>query len=202
MKLLHIDSSILGANSVSRELTAAVAGAVRERHAQVETSYRDLASQPLSHLSGEIIGANFIPEADWSATQRSEAANSAAALEEFLNADLLIIGAPMYNFSIPSQLKSWIDRVSVAGRTFKYTDKGAVGLVTGKKAVIVSSRGGVHSSEQGKLMDFQEDYLKSVLGFLGITEVEIIRAEGVNMGEDNRAAAMAAAKAAIAKLAI
>lgn len=113
MKLLHLDSSILGQNSVSRQLTAAVVDAVRQRHAAIEVSYRDLASQPIAHLSGEIIGANFTAEADWTANQRSESALSNALIEEFLAADVLVIGAPMYNFSIPSQLKSWIDRKSV-----------------------------------------------------------------------------------------
>lgn len=202
MKLLHLDSSILGQNSVSRQLTAAVVEAVRAKHADVQTSYRDLATQPIAHLSGEIIGANFTAEADWTETQRSESALSNALIEEFLATDVLVIGAPMYNFSIPSQLKSWIDRVAAAGRTFKYGANGPEGLAGGKKVVIVSSRGGVYSTEQGQLMDFQEDYLRTVLGFLGITDIAFIRAEAVNMGEDKRATAIHAAKEAIAKLAI
>ncbi|KJV27097.1 FMN-dependent NADH-azoreductase [Aquitalea magnusonii] len=202
MKLLHLDSSILGQNSVSRQLTAAVVEAVRAKHADVQTSYRDLAAQPIAHLSGEIIGANFTAEADWTETQRSESALSNALIEEFLATDVLVIGAPMYNFSIPSQLKSWIDRVAAAGRTFKYGANGPEGLAGGKKVVIVSSRGGVYSTEQGQLMDFQEDYLRTVLGFLGITDIAFIRAEAVNMGEDKRATAIHAAKEAIAKLAI
>ncbi|BBF87204.1 FMN-dependent NADH-azoreductase [Aquitalea magnusonii] len=202
MKLLHLDSSILGQNSVSRQLTAAVVDVVRQKHAAVHVSYRDLASQPIAHLSGEIIGANFTAEADWTQTQRQESALSNALIEEFLASDVLVIGAPMYNFSIPSQLKSWVDRVAAAGRTFKYTENGPQGLAGGKKVVIVSSRGGVYSTEQGQLMDFQEDYLRTVLGFLGITDIAFIRAEAVNMGEDKRATAIHAAKEAIAKLAI
>ncbi|WP_159874710.1 FMN-dependent NADH-azoreductase [Aquitalea denitrificans] len=202
MKLLHLDSSILGQNSVSRQLTAAVVDAVRQKHAAVSVSYRDLAAQPIAHLSGEIIGANFTAEADWTETQRQESALSNALIEEFLASDVLVIGAPMYNFSIPSQLKSWVDRVAAAGRTFKYTENGPQGLAGGKKVVIVSSRGGVYSTEQGQLMDFQEDYLRTVLGFLGITDIAFIRAEAVNMGEDKRATAIYAAKDATAKLAI
>jgi len=202
MKLLHLDSSILGQNSVSRQLTAAVVDAVRQKHAAVSVSYRDLAAQPIAHLSGEIIGANFTAEADWTDTQRQESALSNALIEEFLASDVLVIGAPMYNFSIPSQLKSWVDRVAAAGRTFKYGANGPEGLAGGKKVVIVSSRGGVYSTEQGQLMDFQEDYLRTVLGFLGITDVAFIRAEAVNMGEDKRATAIHAAKDAITKLAI
>ncbi len=202
MKLLHLDSSILGQNSVSRQLTAAVVDTVRQKHAAVSVSYRDLAAQPIAHLSGEIIGANFTAEADWTDTQRQESALSNALIEEFLATDVLVIGAPMYNFSIPSQLKSWVDRVAAAGRTFKYGANGPEGLAGGKKVVIVSSRGGVYSNEQGQLMDFQEDYLRTVLGFLGITDIAFIRAEAVNMGEDKRATAIHAAKDAITKLAI
>lgn len=202
MKLLHLDSSILGQNSVSRLLTAALVEAVRQRHADVNVTYHDLAAEPIAHLSGEIIGANFTPEAEWNDTQRRESALSNSLIEEFLAADVVVIGAPMYNFSIPSQLKSWIDRVAAAGRTFKYTENGPVGLAGGKKVVIASSRGGVYSTEQAQVMDFQEDYLRTVLGFLGVTDVEIIRAEAVNMGEDKRATAIHAAKDAISKLAI
>ncbi|KMN29732.1 FMN-dependent NADH-azoreductase [Chromobacterium sp. LK1] len=202
MKLLHLDSSILAANSVSRQLSAVVADTLRQRHANVETSYRDLASQPIAHLSGEIIGANFTAEADWTATQRSEAALSNELIEEFLAADVVVIGAPMYNFSIPSQLKAWVDRVAATGRTFKYTENGPVGLAGGKKVIVVSSRGGVYSTEQGRLMDFQEDYLKTVMGFLGVNDVAFVRAEAVNMGEDKRATAIHAAKEAIAQLAL
>lgn len=203
MKLLHLDSSILGQNSVSRTLTASVVDAVRQRHSGVEVAYRDLAvNNVVAHLSGEIIGANFMPESDWNATQRAEKAVTEELIAEFLAADVVVIGAPMYNFGIPSQLKSWIDRVAAAGRTFKYTETGPVGLAGGKKVVIASSRGGVYSNEQGQLMDFQEDYLRTVLGFLGVTDVEIIRAEAVNMGDDKRTAAIAAAKDAITKLAL
>lgn len=202
MKLLHLDSSILAGNSVSRQLTAALVDNVRRQHPAIEVSYRDLAGTSIAHLSGEIIGANFTPEADWNATQRSEKALSEELIAEFLAADVIVIGAPMYNFSIPSQLKAWIDRVAVAGRTFKYGENGPVGLAGGKKVLIASSRGGVYSTEQGRLMDFQEDYLKTVLGFLGITDIEFVRAEAVNMGDDKRATAIHAAKSAIAEIAV
>ena len=202
MKLLHLDSSILAGNSVSRQLTAALVDNVRRQHPAIEVSYRDLAGSSIAHLSGEIIGANFTPEADWNATQRTEKALSEELIAEFLAADVIVIGAPMYNFSIPSQLKAWIDRVAVAGRTFKYGENGPVGLAGGKKVLIASSRGGVYSTEQGRLMDFQEDYLKTVLGFLGITDIEFVRAEAVNMGDDKRATAIHAAKSAIAAIAV
>ena len=203
MKLLHLDSSILGANSVSRQLTAAVVDSVRQRHADATVVYHDLPAAPVAHLAGEIASANFIAEADWSDTQRKESAVGNALIEEFLAADVVVIGAPMYNFSIPSQLKSWIDRVCVAGRTFRYGANGPEGLVApGKTVVIVSSRGGVYTNEQGKLMDFQEDYLRTVLGFLGVSDIRFVRAEAVNMGEDKRATAIHAARETIAGLAL
>ncbi len=203
MKLLHLDSSILADNSVTRELSAVVANTLRQRHANVETSYRDLAANPIAHLSGEIVGARFAPESDWTATQRSEAALSDQLIEEFLAADVLVIGAPMYNFSIPTQLRSWIDRVFAAGRTFKYTETGPVGLVKDKKVVLVSARGGVHSGEQGSLMVFPGRLSgRKCVGFLGVSDVEIIRAEAVNMGPDKRATSIHMAKEAIAKLAL
>ncbi|WP_440026592.1 FMN-dependent NADH-azoreductase [Chromobacterium amazonense] len=202
MKLLHLDSSILADNSVTRELSAVVANTLRQRHANVETSYRDLAANPIAHLSGEIVGARFAPQTDWTPLQRSEAALTDQLIEEFVAADVLVIGAPMYNFSIPTQLKSWIDRVAAAGRTFKYTENGVVGLVPNKKVIVVSARGGVHSGEQGSLMDFQEDYLVKVLGFLGVSDVEIIRAEAIGMGQDKRDTSIHLAKEAIAKLAL
>lgn len=198
MKILHLDSSILAANSVSRGLTQALVDTLIDRHGKTEVIHHDLAQDEIPHLSGEILGAAFTEQADWSELQRKEAARSEQLIGEFLAAEILIIGAPMYNFSIPSQLKAWIDRVAVAGRTFKYTENGPVGLAGGKKVFVVSSRGGVYSNEQGKLMDFQEDYLKTVLGFLGISDVQFIRAEGVAMGGEAREAALNTAKAAIA----
>lgn len=198
MNILHLDSSILATNSVSRGLTQALVNTLTARHAGAQVTYHDLAANEIPHLSGEILGAAFTDKADWSARQQAEAARSDALIAEFLAADVLVIGAPMYNFGVPSQLKAWIDRVAVAGRTFKYTETGPVGLAGGKKVYVVSARGGVYSNEQGQQMDFQEDYLKTVLGFLGITDVSFVRAEGVAMGPDAKAAALAAAEAAIA----
>jgi len=200
MKLLHIDSSILGDNSVSRQLSAALVEAVAQKHPGLSVTHRDVAAQPIAHLSGEILGAAFTSEADWNPVQRAERALTDSLINEFMAADVVVIAAPMYNFSIPSQLKSWIDRIAAAGRTFKYTDTGPVGLAGGKKVLIASSRGGVYSNDQGRAMDFQEDYLRTVMGFVGITDIEVVRAEAVNMGDDKRATAIAAAHVAIAAL--
>ena len=116
-------------------------------------------------------------------------------MSQFLAADVIVVGAPLYNFSIPSQLKAWIDRIAQTGRTFKYTDKGPVGLAGGKTVIVASSRGGVYStSEGGQAMEHQESYLKVVFGFFGITDVRFVRAEGVGMGPDAKAAALASAE--------
>src|SRR5690606_27231630 len=119
-------------------------------------------------------------------------------LEEFLAADTVVVGAPMYNFGIPSTLKAWIDRLAIPGRTFRYTEKGPEGLAGGKKVVIVSARGGLYAAgSAGAAADFQEPYLRQVFGFFGIDDVEIVRAEGVNLGPQQKAEAIAAARAAI-----
>lgn len=190
MKLLHVDSSILGAGSVSRELTAEITASEQKRDPHLELIYRDLAADPIDHLSGAHIAARegAAPEAA-----------GQAALDEFLAADIVVIGAPMYNFGIPSQLKAWIDRLAVAGKTFHYTEKGPQGLAGGKRVIVASSRGGVYSGESPyAALDHQENYLRSVFGFLGVTDIKFIRAEGVAMGPEHREKAIAGAKGEIA----
>lgn len=184
MKLLHIDSSALGANSVTRELSAAITARWRDSFPQVQVEYRDLDANPLPHLT-----AGSLAQAD-----AAEAADAATVLAQFLAADVIVIGAPMYNFSVPSTLKAWIDRIAVAGKTFKYTESGAVGLAGGKKVVVASSRGGVHT---GAPTDFQEPYLRQVFAFLGIEDVEFVRAEGVAFSPQHRSEALADAHRAI-----
>ena len=135
------------------------------------------------------------------ALQRDLAAGQ-AALEEFLAADIVVIGAPMYNFGIPSQLKAWIDRLAVAGKTFRYTEKGSEGLAGGKKVIVASSRGGFYGPDTpAAFLDHQESYLRGIFGFFGITDVSFVRAEGVQLGPDKRAAAIAAAREQITRLA-
>lgn len=189
MKLLHIDSSALGNHSVSRALTAQVVSQLEAAHPDVRIRYRDLAAQPLPH---------WTPVAD--------AGDPAALLgnevmEEFLEADVIVLGVPMYNFGIPSQLKAWIDRVAVAGKTFRYTADGPEGLAGGKRVIVASSRGGFYGEgTAGAAMDFQENYLRAVLGFLGITELEFVRAEGVAVSAEHKNQALAAAHTAIGTL--
>jgi len=186
MKLLHIDSSALGSHSVSRGLTAAIVAELVREQPGLDVTYRDLAAQPLPHWS---------PVAD---AADPAAILSSEVLEEFLAADVIVIGAPMYNFSIPSALKAWIDRVAVAGKTFHYTANGPEGLAKGKRVVIASSRGGIYSQgSAAQSFDFQEPYLRAVLGFLGITDVEFVRAEGVNVSADHKTEALKTAQASI-----
>jgi len=199
MKLLHIDSSILGDESASRELGSAWVRNWLERHPQGSVHHVDLARDPLNHLSGAIFAARAAADARRDAILQRDVDADQRALVDFLEADVIVIGAPMYNFSIPSQLKAWIDRIVVAGKTFRYGANGPEGLAKGKKAVLVISRGGVYSAGPAAAMDFQETYLRSVLGFIGITDVELIRAEGLASGADKRAEAMRTAHGAIEK---
>jgi FMN-dependent NADH-azoreductase len=201
MKLLHIDSSILAGNSVSRILSADIVAAEQAIHAGLEVTYRDLAAAPVGHLSGAHLAA-FEGAAPEEPGLAQDLGVGMAALEEFLAADIVVVGAPMYNFGIPSQLKAWIDRLSVPGKTFRYTEKGPEGLLSGKKVIVASARGGFYGAETpAAFLDHQESYLRGVFGFFGITDVTFIRAEGLAMGAEQRGKALDLAKGEIAKLA-
>lgn len=184
MKLLHIDASALGDNSVSRQLSAAVVARFRDQLDDLQVCYRDLDAQPIPHLRG-----SSLAQAD-----AAEVADAAQVMQQFLEADVVVIGAPMYNFSIPSTLKAWIDRVAVAGKTFKYTESGAVGLAGGKRVIIASSRGGIYSDSPA---DFQEPFLRQIFAFMGIDDVEFVRAEGIAYSPKHREEAIAAALASL-----
>jgi FMN-dependent NADH-azoreductase len=186
MKLLHIDAGITGDNSVSRQLTAAIVQAAREANPALQVVRRDLAAQPVPHLDGGRLGGLAENE----------------ILQEFLGADFIVIGAPMYNFGVPSQLKSWLDHVLVAGKTFRYGANGPEGLAGGKRVIVASARGGVFT--EGSPMaaiDFQEPYLRAVFNFIGVTDVEVVRAEGVAISPENREAALKAAIASAPEVA-
>jgi FMN-dependent NADH-azoreductase len=190
MKLLHLDSSILGGNSASRKLSAAIVDQFTKATPGLDIISRDLALQPLSHLSGEHLAAaqGAVPESP--AIQKDIAA-SQAALEEFLAADIVVIGAPMYNFGIPSQLKAWIDRIAVAGKTFRYTANGPEGLAGNKRVIVAVSRGGLYSAGMpAAAFEHVESYLRGVFGFLGVTDLEIVVAEGLQIGPEQREKAM------------
>jgi FMN-dependent NADH-azoreductase len=196
MKLLHIDSSILGAHSVSRQLTAEVVAEWVKSHAGTTVEYLDLAVNAPNHFGADAIAVKGIAQPEPTDAQRAENAVSEQLVSQFLAADVIVIGAPFYNFSIPTQLKAWIDRLAQPGRTFTYTDKGPTGLATGKTVIVASTRGGAYStSEGGQAMEHQESYLKVVFGFFGVTDVRIVRAEGLAMGDAPKAAALSAARA-------
>ncbi len=184
MKLLQIDSSVLGESSVTRQLTAAIVARWQAEVRGLDVQVRDLEQDPLPHLSGAILSGR-----DDMATARG-----AAVLEQFLAADVVVIGAPMYNFGLPSSLKAWIDRIAVAGRTFRYTESGPVGLAGGKRVILALAAGGPH---QGQPTDFVEPYLRQVLGFLGITEIEAVRADSVGLSPQHREASIVNALAAL-----
>ena len=197
MKLLHIDSSILGEHSASRQLSHELVEAWKAAQPQAEVSYRDLASDAISHFSSATLLAAGTAEALRDAALRHEAQLSASTLAEFLASDAVVIAAPMYNFSIPSQLKAWIDRIAVAGQTFRYTEAGPEGLCGNKKVIIVSTAGGLHVGQPTGVG--HEDYLKVMLGFLGITDIEFVRAHGLAYGEDVRSKALSDARAQISE---
>lgn len=187
MKVLHIDSAITGEKSVSRKLTQEIMDQLKAQNSDIEVTYYDLDAKPFAFLSS----AAFVSEAEQQEGER--------ALTDFLEADVVVIGAPMYNFGLPAQLKSWIDRISVSGRTFRYTENGSEGLAGGKRVIIASARGGVYSGDLA-FLDHQEAHLKAVMGFMGIDDVTIVRAEGVNMGADMAQKAFLSASAEIKQL--
>lgn len=200
MKLLHIDASILGGNSVSRQLSAAAVERLRKATPGLEVTYRDISSAPLSHLSGAHLAAaqGATPE---TAAIREDVAASAAALDEFLAADIVVIGAPMYNFTIPSQLKAWIDRILVAGKTFKYSEAGVEGLAKGKRVIVTITRGGFYGADTPSAAgEHLETYLRWVFGFIGVTDLEVILAEGIQTGAEQREKAVAGALQAVTDL--
>ena len=197
MKLLHIDSSILGDHSASRQLSRSVVEAFSAADSDTQITYRDLASEALGHFSAGTLAAAGTPVEGRDTAQQQEVANNEATLQQFLDADVVIIGAPMYNFTIPSQLKAWIDRITVAGRTFRYTEAGAEGLCGGKQVIIVSTAGGLHVGQPSSVG--HEDFLKVLFGFIGVTDLKFVFAHGLAYGEEPRANAMTAAQKQIAE---
>lgn len=199
MKLLHIDSSALGGNSVSRELTRRVVAQWKSTHPHTKVESLDLAVDAPNHLNADSLGFRLgVGAAGLNEVQRRENEISERLVSQFLAADVVVIGAPLYNFSIPTQLKAWIDRIAQAGRTFKYTDKGPVGLAGGKTVIVASSRGGMYFGNPAmEAIEHQESYLKAIFGFMGITDVRFVRAEGVAMGDEAKRQALELADVAI-----
>lgn len=202
MTILHIDSSPLGAASVSRLLTDRLVQGLRSTQPDATVIQRDLAAAPPDHLGAEALPVvKFGQTEDLTPRQQAERTLTDQLVEEFLAAETVVIGAPMYNFSIPTQLKAWIDRIAQPGRTFRYSETGPIGLAGGRTVYIVSTRGGRYAGTPFETaLDHQEAYLRAVFGFLGVTEIVVIRAEGVALGAEARAAAIAAAEAEIARI--
>ena len=174
MNILHLDSSIQGDNSASRTISAAIVEQLRTVHGDAAVSYRDLATQPLPHLTLAGFGT----------------AAAAETLDQFLAADILVIGAAMYNFGIPTQLKSWFDHILISGKTFRYGENGAEGLAGTKRVIVALARGGYYADAPAVTMEHAETHLRAMLGFIGVTEPEFIIAEGLAVGPEMRAQAM------------
>jgi FMN-dependent NADH-azoreductase len=201
MQLLHIDSSVLGPNSASRALSAEIVAKQVALHPGIKVVYRDLAADSALHLSSAHLAA-WQGGAIEDALLGADLAKGGGFLDELLASDIVVIGAPMYNFSVPSQLKAWIDRVVVAGKTFRYGANGAEGLLKNKKVFIASSRGNVYApGSPAAALEHHESYLLGVLSFIGLTDVTIVRAEGLAFGPEAKEAAMLKARANIAAMA-
>jgi FMN-dependent NADH-azoreductase len=199
-KLLHIDSSVLGPHSVSRQLSAAIVDRLKQTTPRLDIAYRDLTAAPLAHLSGTHLAAaqGNLP-ADPAVQQ--ELAAGQAVLEEFLAADIVVLGAPMYNFSLPSQLKAWIDRILIAGKTFRYSAQGPEGLAGDKRVIVALSRGGYYGpGTPTAALEHLESYLRGIFGFIGVTALEFIAADGIQVGPAHREKALANALEAVSHL--
>ncbi|HEX3483454.1 MAG TPA: NAD(P)H-dependent oxidoreductase [Micropepsaceae bacterium] len=196
--VLFITSSLFGENSKSRALALDIIQAWRETHTGTRVTVRDTAAIP--HLSGDTLAALMTPAAQRSPEQNEAAAFADALIGEIEAADTIVIAAPMYNFAIPSTLKAWIDHIARAGRTFRYTANGPEGLLKGKKIFVASARGGIYSQAPSNAMDFQEPYLRAMLGFLGLSDVTFIHAEGLNISPEAAAHGLRKARAEICDL--
>ncbi|AQQ08064.1 FMN-dependent NADH-azoreductase (plasmid) [Roseibium algicola] len=194
-KVLVLTSSVLGDASVSNQLTTHIVNQLRLKNGKSKVIARDLGSNPVPHLTQDSTIALRVPEAE-NEVQANAQALSDELIAELKAADLLVIGAPMYNFGIPSTLKAWFDYVLRAGVTFSYSDAGPEGLLKGKLAIVVLTRGGLYSEGPAQLMDAQEPHLRTLLGFIGITDVTFIRAEKLAFGASFQEEAIAAAKKA------
>lgn len=193
MKLLHVDGSILGAHSVSRTVSAAIVDRLRSENPGLAVAYRDLARAPLPHLSGAVL-AGAQPNATNTPDIQHDVDLGRQALEEFLAADIVVIGAPLYNFTLSSQLKAWIDRILVAGVTFRYGPSGAEGLAGSKRVIVALARGGLYGpGTPAAAAEHAETYLRTVLAFIGITAPEFIVAEGIALGSEARERALTGA---------
>ncbi len=196
--LLHIQSSLFASEGQSSQLTNQFVTAWQRSHPETQIKVRNLAQQILPHLDAECVTAFFTPIEARTAEQQRLVDLSDDLINELKQSDILVIGVPMYNFGIPSTLKAYFDHIARAGVTFRYTANGPEGLLTGKKAYIFATRGGQYA---GTALDSQTTYIRDFLNFIGITEVEFVYAEGLNMGSDTKEKALATAKMKLHELA-
>lgn len=197
--ILVLNSSLSGEASVSRLLVADAVTELTQRDPGATLVFRDLATNPIPHLLPETV-AGVRAQATTPAELAARALSD-ELIAELRHADTIVIGAPMYNFSIPTTLRTWFDHVLRAGETFSYSEAGPKGLLEGKRVIVVESRGGFYSEGPTQAMDFQEPYLRQLLGFIGLTDVTFVRAEKIGYGPDAREQALAGSRAALAKLA-
>lgn len=198
-QILVIDSAATGAESVSRGLTGRVVADLTERHPGATIVRRDIGAEPVPHLAEETVFAIRGKPAETEAERRAIALSD-ALIDELKAADLIVIGAPMYNFGMPSTLKAWFDHVLRARVTFRYTEAGPEGLMKGKRAIVVESRAGLYSEGEAAAMDHQEPHIRTLLGFMGIADVDFVRAERLAFGPEAAEASIAAAGAELRSL--
>lgn len=196
-QVLVIESSARQQGSVSRQLTEQFIQQWQAAHPGDQVTVRDLALEPVPHLDSNLLGGWMTPVAQQTAAEQTALLRSNLLSDELLAADVLVLAAPMYNFAIPSTLKAWLDHVLRAGVTFKYTETGPQGLLSGKRAFVLTARGGIHA---GTGLDHQEPYLRQALGFIGIHEVRFIHAEGQSMGGEVAANGLTQAQTLLAEV--
>lgn len=197
--ILVLNSSLSGEASVSRLLVADAVTELTQRDPGATLVFRDLAVATIPHLTPESVAG--VRAQATSPAELASRALSDELIAELRAADTIVIGAPMYNFSIPSTLRTWFDHVLRPGVTFSYSEAGPKGLIEGKRVIVVESRGGLYSEGPAQAADFQEPYLRQLLGFIGLTDVTFVRAEKIGYGPDARDQAVADSRAELAKLA-
>lgn len=198
MKILRIDTSVSGDYSASRVLTQAIADHFRAKHPDAEITELDFASHPLPHIDPATMGAIRFPAERHDEAMKAAHPAERAVLDQFLASDIVIVGAPMYNFTIPSSLKAWLDRLGVPGVTFSYSEAGPRGLAGGRRVIVALSQGGIY--EVDTPFEHHESYLRDFFAFIGIDEVEFIRANKIGLGDAAREQSLADARLEVARL--
>ena len=192
--ILQINSSVFSDQGVSSKLADDFVQRLRQRDPKAQLVRRDVTADPVPHLDGERLQALMTQKSERTTAQQAMVDYADTLIREVQNADVLVLGLPMYNFSVPSTVKAWFDHIARAGVTFRYTDSGSQGLLTGKKAYVFTTRGGVHRNTP---TDSQTPLVKTFLAFLGITDVDFVYAEGLNMGENAKSVGMVQAESRI-----